>query len=126
MNNIESHTPREYPTEAQRILLSARRLAEECFEEVERRFAAGTTLEQAKREVLEERVPAFIQDNGPEVGDLVIHTVMSVTESGTSPRSRRAHRHRRWLHLRKARARSGNPPSLLDRFLYFWFGREPR
>jgi hypothetical protein len=121
----ENHTPRQYPTEAQRILLTSRRLAEECFEEVERRFAAGTTLDQAKRDVLEERVPAYIQDNGAEVGDLVINAVMSVTERGTSPGSRRAHRDRR-LHLTKARATSGNPPSLLDRFRFFWFGRERR
>lgn len=126
MDDTENDALPHYPTEGQRIRLTARRLAEDCFQEVERRFAAGIALDQAKREVLEQRVPGFIEEHGPEVGDLVIHSVMSVTESSTSPRSRRAHRDRRWLRLRNVRALSGNPPTRLDHVLFLWFGREPR
>ena len=126
VKDMEIETPRQYPTEAQRIRLTARRLAEECFQEVERRFAAGTMLDKAKRDVLEQRVPGFLEEYGPEIVDRIIQSVMSVTESGTDSRSRRAHRERRWLQLSNIPTASGNPPKRLDHLLFLWFGKEPR
>jgi len=117
----------EYPTEAQAIRLTARKLAEDCFEEVERRFAVGTTFEQAKREVLEQRVPGFVSEHGPDIADEVIRLVMPLQESSTSPGSRRRHRERRWRILTTIRAAAGgNPPTHLQHLLFRWFGREPR
>lgn len=115
-----------YPTEAQATRLTARRLAEEAFAEAERRFAGGMPFEQAKRAVLEERVPAYLAEHGEAVADLVIHSLMGVAEAGTSPYARRAHRRRRWQACVQARAAMGmGPPTALERFLFHWFGRRP-
>jgi hypothetical protein len=117
----------QYPTEAQRIRLTARELAEKCFEEVERRFASGATLDVAKQEVLDDRIPGYLTEHGQEVADLVIQSVMTVTERSTHPDSRRKHRHRRWLHLIAMRKAEGTrPPTGFEAFLFRWFGREPR
>lgn len=119
--------PGPYPTEAQAVRLTARRLAEEAFSEVELRFAKGAPFERAKAGVLDERVPAYIAEHGEEVADLVIEAVMGVPETGASPQARRAHRGRRWRALVKARAAAGEaPPTRLERLLYDWLGRSPR
>ena len=116
-----------YPTEAQAVRLNARRLAEEAFEEAERRFGRGIPFEQAKQQVLEERVPGYLAAYGDEVADLVIHSVMSVTETGTNPYLRRANRRRRWKALLQDRAARGQKaPTWLDKVLFDWFGRLPR
>lgn len=115
-----------YPTEAQATRLTARRLAEEAFSEAERRFARGTPFEQAKRAVLEERVPGYLAEYGEAVADLVIHSLMGVAEASTNPYARRAHRNRRWKACVEARAAMGKgPPTALERLLFDWFGRRP-
>ena len=119
--------PRSYPTEAQGVRLNARRLAEEAFEEAERRFGRGIAFEQAKKEVLEERVPGYLAAYGEEVADLVIHSLMSVGETGTNPYLRRANRKRRWKALLQDRAARGQEaPTRLDKMLFEWFGRLPK
>ena len=116
-----------YPTEAQGVRLNARRLAEEAFQEAERRFGRGIPFEQAKQQVLEERVPGYLASYGDEITDLVIHSVMSVTETATNPYLRRANRKPRWKALlQDCAARGQEAPTRLDKVLFDWFGRLPR
>jgi hypothetical protein len=110
-----------------RARIKAQDLAQELFPEVEVRHARGLTLDAAKREVLEERVPAFIAEHGEEVGDLVIHMIMTVPESGIHPQARRAFRNHRWRRLVEPHVKAGGtPPSAFERKLYDWLGILPK
>ncbi|HVL73941.1 MAG TPA: hypothetical protein VM434_18875 [Beijerinckiaceae bacterium] len=107
--------------------IKAQELAQELFPEVELRHARGLSLDAAKREVLEERVPGFIAEHGEEVGDLVIQMIMTVPESGFHPQARRAFRNHRWRKLVEPHVKAGGrPPSALARKLYDWFGIVPK
>src|SRR3712207_639140 len=119
-------TSARYPTEAQAVRLIARELAAEAFDEAERRFGTGIPFEQAKQQVLEERVPGYLAAHGEELTDLVIHSLMSVPENSTNPHVRRANKKRRWKALLQARAARGEPaPTRVESFLFNWFGRLP-
>lgn len=116
-----------YPTEDQAVRLTARRLAEEAFQEAELRFARGLSFERAKQDVLEERVPGYVAEHGEAIADMVIQAVMGVPEKSTHPSARRANGKRRWKALEQARAATGQPPpSRAERLLFDWFGRRPR
>ena len=107
--------------------VTASPLSEDAFREARRRYALGMLLEEAKREVLEERVPQIIADHGEAVADFVIQFVMDVGERAVDGPARRSHRQHRWKHLADTYAAAeGSPPSMLERKLFDWFGVAPR
>ncbi len=111
----------------QRARIRASELSESAFAEVEERFARGLAYEDAKRAVLEERVPAIVAEHGGEVADMVIESVMAVPLSGVDPRARAAHGKRLWRARVAAHvAAGGTPPSALEQRLHDWFGIVPK
>ena len=107
--------------------IKASPLSEEAFQEAQRRYARGRPFEEAKQEVLEERVPVIIAEHGEAVADFVIQFVMDVGERAVDHRARRSHRQNRWKQLVQAHvAAGGSPPSVLERKLFDWFGVAPR
>jgi hypothetical protein len=107
--------------------IKASPLSAEAFQEAQRRYARGLPFEEAKKEVLEERVPAIIAEHGEAVADYVIQFVMDVGERAVESRARRSHRQNRWKQLVQAHAAAGgSPPSALERMLFDWFGVAPR
>ena len=106
--------------------VTASSLSEAAFREVQRRYALGQPFEEAKRGVLEERVPTIIAEHGEAVADFVIQFVMDVGERATDHRARRSHRNHRWKRLVETHAAAGgSAPSLLQRKLFDWFGLTP-
>ena len=107
--------------------IKASPLSEEAFQEAQRRYARGLPFEEAKRQVLEERIPAIIAEHGEAVADFVIQFVMDVAERAVHHGARRSHRDRRWRELVETHvAGGGSPPSVLERKLFDWFGVTPR
>jgi hypothetical protein len=107
--------------------IKASPLSEAAFQEAQRRYARGMPLEEAKKQVLEERVPGIIVEHGEEVADFVIQFVMDVAERGVDHRARRSHRDHRWSQFVTADVAAGrSPPSMLQRKLFDWFGLTPR
>jgi len=66
----------------QRARIVASELAEAAFEEAEQRFARGLPFEDAKRQVLEERIPGILAEHGDAVADTVIRSLMATPVSG--------------------------------------------
>lgn len=111
----------------QRARIRASELAESAFAEVEERFARGLPYEDAKRAVLEERIPAILAEHGETVADGVIEAVMAVPLGGVHPKARAAFARRRWKALVEAHvAAGGRPPSGLEQRLHDWFGLVPK
>ena len=111
----------------QRARIVASELAEEACEEAEQRFARGLPFEDAKRQVLEERIPGILAEHGDAVADTVIRSLMATPVSGTHPKAREAFNRRRWRGLVEAHvAAGGRPPSALEVKLHDWFGIVPR
>ncbi|HYF52911.1 MAG TPA: hypothetical protein VEA41_01480 [Salinarimonas sp.] len=111
----------------QRARIRASELSESAFAEVEERFARGLPYEDAKRVVLEERVPGILAEHGEEVADMMIEAVMAVPLGGVDPKAKAAHAKRRWRALVEAHvAAGGRAPSTLEQRLHDWFGIVPR
>ncbi len=118
--------PKAFASE-QRARIVASELAEAAFEEAEQRFARGLPFEDAKRAVLEERIPGIVAEHGDGVADQVIQSVMATPVSGTHPKAREAFNRRRWRGLVEAHvAAGGRPPSAFEVKLHDWFGIVPR
>jgi len=108
------------------VNLKARELAEMAWEEVELRFARGADFEEAKRSVLEERVPGYLSEFDDAVADRTIQIIMATPKQALRPAARKAWRDSRWRRLTKAYlAAGGEPLSWLDRKFFDWFGRVP-
>ncbi len=106
--------------------IKASPLSEAAFQEAQRRYAAGMAFDEAKKAVLEERVPGIVAEHGEAVADFVIQFVMDVGERAVPGGVRRSHRRRRWQALVEPHvAAGGSPPSLLQRKLFDWFGLVP-
>jgi hypothetical protein len=103
--------------------IKASPLSEAAFREAQRRYAGGLSFEEAKRVVLEERVPGILAEHGETVADFVIQFVMDVGERAVPAAARRSHRRHRWQALVEVHsAAGGSPPSLAERKLFDWFG----
>ncbi len=123
---MTAEPPSDFASE-QRARIRASELSQAAFAEVEERHARGLAYEDAKRAVLEERVPGIVAEHGGAVADHVIEAVMAVPASGVHPQARAAYRERRWRALVEAHvAAGGQAPSALERRLYDWFGWVPR
>ena len=113
------------PEHMARVIASP--LSEDAFREAQRRYARGMLFEDAKKEVLEQRVPGIVAEHGEAVADFVIQFVMDVAERAVPAAARRSHRLHRWEQLVGPHVAGGGvPPSAMERKLFDWFGLVPR
>lgn len=101
-------------------------LAQDAWEEIENRHALGLPFEEARQQVLDERVPGYLAEYGEAVCDRAIQYIMDVSPRMAHPGAQRASRASTWNKLVKPYLVAGGAaPSVFDRLLYNWFGRVP-
>lgn len=115
------------PGVARRVMLAADVLAQQCWTRVEKAYAGGLTLAEAKQRVLEEEVTRLGAATEGEVIDRVVQLVMETSHAGLGPVARRRHRAAMLARLSEPYHAAGGPPhGVVALWLYGRFGVLPR
>lgn len=125
MDNASHPQPGDSESE-RRVMLLAGDLAHPAWEAVEKAYARGQTLAEAKQAVLEREIARLAASTEGPVLDRVVQLVMQTPASGLRPAARQRHRKVVLERLLEPyRAAGGSEPGTISMLLYRRFGIVP-